>query len=91
MNKEAAAMAGQNGIQMSRAKLSVYRIVLLTSLVWVFIDAFLIFYLTDCGTSLASMPNDPNCARCEVKLERLERELNSQRKSFADYLQKSNL
>jgi len=39
-----------NKFSMSRSRMNTCRIVLLTSLFWVFVDAFLIFYLSDCST-----------------------------------------
>lgn len=36
----------------SRQKLNNFRLILITSLFWVLLDAFLIFYLTDCSNSL---------------------------------------
>lgn len=90
MSKEAgvALLPGQtNGFQLTKSKINACRLVLLTSLLWVFIDAFIIlFYLNDCGLNMSS---SPDCRRCEFKLERLERELNSQRKAYSSLLQRS--
>lgn len=41
----------------SRQKLNNFRLILVTSLFWVLLDAFLIFYLTDCSSSSAHRPS----------------------------------
>lgn len=43
-----------NAFAITRAKLNYCRIILLTSLFWVLVDAFVILYFTDCGASRAA-------------------------------------
>jgi hypothetical protein len=65
---------------MSRAKFQTFRVVLLTSLFWVLIDAFLIFYLTDCGGNPVS---GGNSLSCEYKLEHVQMQLLQLQKDHA--------
>ena len=61
---------------MSRSKMNTFRVVLLTSLFWVLIDTFLIFYLTDCGGSSSRDSHGAgNSLSCEYKLEKVQLQL----------------
>ena len=71
---------GVSPFTMSRSKFQSFRIILLTSLFWVFIDAFLIFYLTDCGASSGSASQ---ALRCEIQLEKTQLQLVQLQKDYA--------
>lgn len=84
----AQTSSSSNGFQLTKSKMNACRLIMLTSLLWVLVDAFIIlFYVNDSSTSL--MSSYPDCARCELKLERLERELSDQRKAYAKLVQTS--
>lgn len=51
-------MISSNKYVLSRSKYQTIRIVLITSLFWVFIDAFLIIYLSDCDCSSVPCKHD---------------------------------
>lgn len=96
MNKEAAgsaALLGSNsGFHLTKSKLNSCRLILITSLIWVLIDAFfLLFYINDYGSNLSSISNgglsQQQCLRCEIKLEKLERELTAQRAAYSRLIQ----
>jgi hypothetical protein len=69
---------------MSRSKFQTFRVVLLTSLFWVLVDAFLIFYLTDCGNAVSG----GNSLSCEYKLERVQIQLLQLQKDHAKLIRK---
>lgn len=48
-----------NAFALTRAKLNYCRIILLTSLFWVLVDAFVILYFTDCGTPRTIIQQQP--------------------------------
>ena len=48
-----------NAFALTRAKLNYCRIILLTSLFWVLVDAFVILYFTDCGASRTIIQQQP--------------------------------
>jgi hypothetical protein len=69
---------------MSRSKFQTFRVVLLTSLFWVLVDAFLIFYLTDCSNAVSG----GNSLSCEYKLEKVQMQLLQLQKDHAKLIRK---
>lgn len=80
MNKDGYYQSsGSTPFSMSRSKYQTFRVVLITSLFWVLVDAFLIFYMTDCNASTYSM----NSLSCERKLESVQLQLLKLQKEHA--------
>ena len=59
------------------------RIIFLTSLFWVLVDAFLVIYMTDCSSSLSrlQMPCDQQVQHLELRIATLQRRLNKYEKA----------
>lgn len=91
MSKDSASTQGVPGtFVLTKTKFNVCKIVLLTSLLWVLIDAFLLIYLSDCSvSSIAASVNSPDCLRCEIRLQRLERDLEANRRKYSKLLSAS--
>ena len=61
INKDGYYQTNTSPFTMTRHKFQYARVILLTSLFWVLVDAFLIFYLTDCGApQIIQQPCDHN-------------------------------
>jgi hypothetical protein len=78
-NKDVYYTNMSSNFSMSRSKFQSFRIILITSLFWVLLDAFLIFYLTDCGTNNFR----DSALACERQLESVQRQLVQLQKDHA--------
>jgi hypothetical protein len=85
LNKDAFYQSGhQSAFTMSRHKLQYFRIIFLTSLFWVLVDAFLIFYLTDCSSNrINQLPCDQQIEHLEQQIKSLQLKLNGLEKNNA--------
>jgi hypothetical protein len=74
---------------MTKSRFNTFRIVIVTSLFWVLLDAFLVIYVSDCGTSLVAPT--ASCLRCESRIEKLELELAASRRRYSKLLDMSSV
>jgi hypothetical protein len=83
-----------NYLSMSRSKLNYFRIILITSLFWVFIDAFLLLYLTDysctklANTRLGELPCEQEVETLKIELSRLRDKYERTVKALGSHSQK---
>jgi hypothetical protein len=77
LNKDVYYQGSQNAFAISRHKLQSFRIIFFTSLFWVLVDAFLIFYLTDCSsTRINQLPCDQQIQHLEQQIKSLQLKIN---------------